>query len=181
MQLQRPLWSPRNPHLQGCVAFLPFVHVSRKSLIPRPYDFEPQILGGHIRKKRLKMGLMQKEAAELLGVSSWTVLNWEKGHTEPPIASVSAILRFLGYNPFPQPKTIAQRLLAKRQVMGWSIKEAARAVGVDTSTWGNWERGKTILHRQHRAVISQFLDLPVDVLDKEMVSRRSKLHWRISP
>ncbi|MDT8321430.1 MAG: hypothetical protein RQ826_12975, partial [Xanthomonadales bacterium] len=38
-----------------------------------------------------------------------------------------------GYDPFPQPKTIAQHLLAKRREMGWSIREAAAAIGVDPS------------------------------------------------
>ena len=84
------------------------------------------------------MGLMQKEAAEQLGVNAWTILNWEKGHTEPPIASIPAIANVLGYDPFPEPKTIPQRLLAKRREMGWSIKEAARVVGVDPGTWGKY-------------------------------------------
>ncbi len=84
---------------QGCVAFLPFTPVSLKSLIPKPYDFEPKTLGEHVRKKSLKMGLMQKEVAEQLGVNTWTILNWEKGRTEPPIASIPAIVRFLAYEP----------------------------------------------------------------------------------
>lgn len=111
------------------------------------------------------MGLMQKEVAKRLGVVPWTILNWEKGHTEPPIVSMPNIVRFLGYDPSPQPETLPQRLLAKRREMGWSIKEAAEAIGVDPSTWGNWERGKLILYRQHRTIVAQFLDLSTDTLD----------------
>jgi DNA-binding XRE family transcriptional regulator len=111
------------------------------------------------------MGLIQKEVAKLLGVNTWTILNWEKGRTKPPIASIPTIVKFVGYDPFPQPETLPQRLLAKRREMGWSIKEAAKAVGVDPSTWGNWERGKTILYRQHRARVARLLDLSADALD----------------
>ena len=87
------------------------------------------------------MGLMQKEVAKLLGVNTWTILNWEKGRTEPPVESIPTIVQFLGYNdPFPEPKTLPQRLIAKRQAMGWSIKKAATTLGVDPGTWGNWKK-----------------------------------------
>ena len=104
------------------------------------------------------MGLMQKEVAKLLGVNTWTILNWEKSRTEPPIAVIPAIVRFLGYEPFPKPETLPQCLLAKRREKGWSIKEAAKVVGVDPGTWGNWERGKLILYRKHRELVAQLLD-----------------------
>ena len=122
---------------------------------------------------------MQKEVAKLLGANTWTILNWEKGRTEPPIASVPVIVQFLGYDPFPQPTTLPEKLLAKRREMGWPIKEAAKAVGVDPSTWGNWERGQTILYRKHRALVAQFLDISVDTLNKEMAARWNRLHERI--
>ena len=44
---------------------------------------------------------MQKEVADQLGVVPWTILNWEKGRTEPPIAAVPVIKEFLGYDPNP--------------------------------------------------------------------------------
>ena len=80
----------------------------------------------HVGKRRLELQLTQNQAAERLAVKPWTVLNWEKDHTEPPIESMPAIIRFLDYDPFPEPTTIPERLLAKRRAMGWSIKEAAR-------------------------------------------------------
>jgi DNA-binding XRE family transcriptional regulator len=70
-------------------------------LKPKETDFEPETLGEHVRKRRLKLRLTQKQAAERLGVNLWTVLNWEKDHTEPPIESMPAIIRFLGYSPLP--------------------------------------------------------------------------------
>lgn len=132
-----------------------------------------------MRKKRLEMGLMQKEVAEQLGVNSWTILNWEKGRTEPPIADVPVIIEFLGYYPFPPPTTLPQHLLAKRREMGWTIKEAARAVGVDPTTWGNWEYGQVILYRQHRALVARMLGLSAETLDQEMATRWNRSHERV--
>lgn len=72
-----------------------------KALKPKETDFEPPTLGEHVRKRRLELRLTQKQVAHRLGVNPWTVLNWEKSHTEPPIQSMGVILRFLGYDPFP--------------------------------------------------------------------------------
>jgi len=99
----------------------------------------------------------QKQAAERLGVNPWTVLNWEKDHTEPPIESMPAIIRFLGYDPSPEPKSLAGRLLAKRRAMGWSIREAARQLGVDEGTWGGWERGPIAPSRRYLPRIEKLL------------------------
>ena len=71
-----------------------------KALKPKDTDFEPQTLGERIRKRRLELQITQKQAAERLGINPWTVLNWEKDHTAPPMESMPAIIRFLGYDPF---------------------------------------------------------------------------------
>lgn len=168
--------SPAIPQGQGFIAFFPFARVSLKSLIPQPYDFEPKTLGEHIRKIRLKMGLFQREVADQLGVNPWTILNWEKGRAEPPIVSIPTIVQFLGYDPFPEPKTLHQHLIAKRREKGWTIKKAAETVGVDPSTWGNWERGQTVLYRKHRMLIARLLKLSADAIDQEMTARWNGLH-----
>jgi DNA-binding XRE family transcriptional regulator len=147
-------------------------------LIRKPYDFEPKSLGGHIRKRRLQLGQMQREAAIEMGVNSWTVVNWEKGNTEPVIASMPAIFKYLGYNPFPTPKTLPEHMLAKRQEMGWSIKEAAEWLGVDPGAWGNWERGKLVLYRIHRARLASYLGVSRNVINSEMLGRWSRAHER---
>jgi len=96
----------------------------------------------------------------------------------PSIESVPAIVRFLGYDPFPEPTTLAQLLLAKRREMGWSMKEAAEAVGVDPGTWGNWECVQAILYRQHRASVARLLDLSADALNQEMALLWNQSHER---
>ena len=149
-------------HHQERIALLQFVPITLKALKPKETDFEPQTFGEHVRKRRLELRLTQKQTAEQLGVNPWTVLNWEKGHTEPPIASMPAILRILGYDPFPEPKNIPERLLAKRRAMGWSIKEAARQLGVDEGTWGAWEREETVQRRMHRKLIAQLIEPSIE-------------------
>ncbi len=169
--MQRPVLSPAYPQGQGFIAFLPFARVFLKSLIPKPYDFEPKFLGEHVRKRRLEKGQLQKKAAMELGVNPWTVLNWEKGYTKPPMASMPAILEYLGYDPFPQPMTLPENLLAKRRMMGWSIKQAAEAIEVDPCTWESWERGQMIVYSKHRVLVAQILGLSASTLKKEMTKR----------
>lgn len=150
--------------------------ITLKALKPKETDFAPQTLGERVRKRRLELRLTQKQAAKRLGVSPWTVLNWEKNHTEPPIESMGAIIRFLGYDPFPVAKSVAERLLAKRRAMGWSVKEAAGQLGVDEGTWGDWERGGVILHRNHRHLVARYLDLPEGEVDHDMGVRWNWSH-----
>lgn len=147
-----------------------------KALKPKEIDFEPRSLGDHLRKRRLVLGLTQKQAAKRLEINAWTVLNWEKGHSEPPFESIPAIVQFLGYNPFPEPRTLRERLLAKRRLMGWSIRKAAQNLGVDPGTWGDWERGRVILYRKHRDLVARLLDLPEVEFDQEMEGRWIRSH-----
>ena len=139
----------------------------------------PISVGDHIRKRRLELGLLQKEAAQRLAVNPWTVLNWEKGHTKPPVSAMPAIFQFLGYDPYPEPRTLPERLLAKRREMGWSIRQAANHLKVDSGTWANWERGQTVFYRRHRALIAKMLGLSFYALDQEMVARWNRLHERV--
>ena len=158
------------PQRQGCVALLQPVPLRLKGTRPREDDFEPQTLGDHIRKRRLVLGLDQKQAAAGLGVTIATVSNWEGGWAYAAIEHIPAVLEFLGYDPFPEPSTVPERLLAKRRARGWSIRQAARHLAVDPSTWGDWERGKTILFRAHRVAVARLLGLPKGEVDKVMAA-----------
>ena len=116
-----------------------------KALKPKETDFEPQSLGQHLKKRRIVLGLSQTAAASELGVSPFTVLNWEKARTEPPIGCMSRILRWLGYDPFPQPQPLSERMVAVRRTNGWTIGEAAKELGVDPTTWVDWsEQGASL-------------------------------------
>ena len=45
----------------------------------RKYKPAPNSLGEKLRKKRIQLGLTQQELAKLLGVSYYTIANWETG------------------------------------------------------------------------------------------------------
>ncbi|HEV2125066.1 MAG TPA: helix-turn-helix domain-containing protein [Chloroflexota bacterium] len=53
---------------------------------------QPLPLGGQIRTRRAAVGLTQAEAAERLGTTESTVVNWEKGHTNPELRFWPAII-----------------------------------------------------------------------------------------
>lgn len=80
--------------------------------------------------------MSQRQAGEAMGVSSWTVLNWEKGRTQPPVSAYPTLARFLGYEPTQANESLQQRMLVARQRNGWTISQAAKHMGIDASTWG---------------------------------------------
>lgn len=45
---------------------------------------------------RVNAKLTQKELAEILGVSNATIVNWEKGYTEPSVAHLRKISELSG-------------------------------------------------------------------------------------
>jgi len=89
-----------------------------------------------------------------------------------------AILSFLGYDPFPEPTTVAAKLLKKRLQQGWSIRKAALHLGVDPSTWHNWEAGELILFREYRTKVAKLLGLDPQGLAEEMQARWNGKHRR---
>jgi transcriptional regulator with XRE-family HTH domain len=140
---------------------LPYVRISRKSLIQKAWDFEPQSLGDHIRRRRLVLAITQEEAAARLSVNAWTVHNWEIGKTKPAIEFIPALVEFLGYDPEPVDEgTLAGRLVARRRELGLSQREAARSIGVDPDTWAGWELGAKVKREGQREKVERFLESP---------------------
>ena len=58
-----------------------------------------EAVGDHIRKKRMDLGLLQREVAEIISVTVSSIYNWEHG-TEPELQYNPSIIKFLGYIPF---------------------------------------------------------------------------------
>lgn len=85
------------------VPALPFCHYAIRVTKPKSENYPKQLktLGDHIRKCRLDRRLFQRQVAEVIGVHSLTVTNWERNATVPPMAYIPAIIRFLGYDPSP--------------------------------------------------------------------------------
>ena len=135
------------------------VGISLKALKPKESDFEPRTLGQHLRKRRLLLKLTQKKVGKALGISPFTVLNLEKDRTEPPMKAYPTLIRWLGYDPSPAPKTLQERMRAVRRVNGWTIDQAARQMGVDPSSWGEWERTGRVAWPRYRLRLEKFLSI----------------------
>lgn len=110
-----------------------------------------------MRRRRLDLGLMQKEVAENLGVSASTVLGWEKWGRMPSIRCWPAMISFLAYDPYPEPRTTAERLKAVRRTTGWSQKRLAGALSVDPSAVRDWEGGSEPRFRRCRDAVEKLL------------------------
>lgn len=146
--------------------------VTLKCLKPKELQNPPQTIGEHLKARRLALQLYQRDAAKLLNITPETLLHWEKGQTEPPVSAYPAIRQFLEYDPCPEAQTLAQKLIQKRRERGWTIKAAALAVGVDPTTWGDWEAGDTILFQRHRQIIAQLLEV-----EESEVSDPMRIQW----
>lgn len=106
------------------------------------YPTSPKTIGEMIRKRRLDLGLRQIDAAKMIGCDEMSVINWEKGHHTPRVNHMAGVVKFLGFNPFQNGDTVAQRLVNHRKARGTAQKDFARQIGVDPSTLSRWERGE---------------------------------------
>jgi len=88
---------PSSPPLPFCTA--------RRHASWRPHAYPSDInhLGDHVRGRRLDLGLQVRDAATQMGVHSTSVTNWERRRRQPSCGHLSAVIRFLGYDPRPIP------------------------------------------------------------------------------
>lgn len=145
----------------------------------KPYDFEATTVGQHIKRERLKRGMLQKEVAVLFKVDAFTILNWETGFTKPQIKDVPVLIAFLGYDPEPQsPLTIADHLWATRRRLGWSQKQTASYLAIDPSTLCSWELGGTIMKPEHRTLVATFTGLSPEHVYTSMKTQWNAAHGK---
>ncbi len=124
---------------------MPFCHFTLKGRKPLPEAYPTQLatLGDHLRKRRLDLGLLQKELAQRLAVHENTVNGWETNRTTPPLRFVPRIIAFLGYTPrYTTPRTLEERTVVARRLLGLTQKDLAHRLGINPSTLGRWETGK---------------------------------------
>ena len=122
---------------------MPFCGVTLRGQKPLPavYRKELRTLGDHLRKRRLDLGLHQRDVARRIKVNVNTVTNWELNRTSPSLWFVPGIIRFLGHLPFSVDGSLADRLKTYRRIHGLAQKRLATLLGVDPSTLARWERG----------------------------------------
>ena len=121
----------------------PFV-IRLRGRIPQPasYPASPRTLGDHLKSARFDRGIPQKDAARAIGCGPLTFLHWEKARVAPGVRFWPVILRFLGYDPRPEPGAFGGRIRAAREAEGLSERELARKLGLAPDTLSAWERGE---------------------------------------
>ena len=71
------------------------MRLSGKKPRSKAYPKEVKTVGDAIRKRRLDLGLHQKDAAKIIGCDKTSILNWEKGYTNPRSHKIAGIEGFL--------------------------------------------------------------------------------------
>lgn len=128
------------------IAALPFCNLRLQSEKPKGKAYPKQVatIGDAIRKRRLDLGLRQRELATRLGCNEMSIVNWELGYRTPQIAHLRQIVEFLGYNPFPNGSDRAPP-------KGSSISGNPE---VSVSEYGRYERGERIPMGKYKSHIT---------------------------
>ena len=140
---------------------LPFCHITLNVEISDSYKkfADCETLGDHIRRRRIMLGLWQKEVAKMFGVDNKTVINWEKNVTSPTAQSYPAIMEFLGYCPIQYHQSLGDRIRLHRIHLGYSQEQFSNILGIDECTLCSWECGVTspLRHKRSKAIITQII------------------------
>ncbi len=115
--------------------------------MPEGYPCAPKTVGERLRKRRMDLGLLQKDGAAILGVSTESVFHWETGVYEPANRYWPGIIEFLGFDPGDEPTSFRELILAVQRKTGFSQEKLAGRLGLDESTICRWIRlGKIPKH-----------------------------------
>jgi len=88
--------------------------------------------------------MLQKDVAKIIGTSTDTICYWENNRATPYISYIPNIIKFLGYVPFDTScDTLREKIVTSRKLLGLSQRKYARLIGIDPSTLGKWEQGKS--------------------------------------
>lgn len=139
---------------------MPFSRLDAR--IDKPFGnqfiINPKTLGEHIRRKRVKSNLFQKDVANTIGVSEDSITYWENNRAAPQIQFYPKIIDFLGYIPFEiDSNTFEGKIQLYRYLNGLSHKEMGKLLSVNATTIGAWETGKSKPNSKAKVVILERL------------------------
>jgi transcriptional regulator with XRE-family HTH domain len=119
---------------------------------------EPVTLGEHLRRRRLELGLYQKDVAAQIGVTPSTIWNWEHRWTVD-LRYTPRVIAFLGYNPISPPEDMLERLAWYKQVNGLTLEQLGAEMGRDPEQLADWLGGWHKPCRRNREELERFLAL----------------------
>ena len=96
-------------------------------------------MGQYLKKRRLELGLLQRDLRHRFKLEKETYATWEKDRCYPAMKHWPGIIEFLGHDPNREPNTLGERLLAYRRHQGLSRRALAATLGADDTTLWRWE------------------------------------------
>lgn len=140
------------------------VRIERPSIFPK-ID-ENSHVGLHLKKRRLELGLSQPDVGHIIGVVTDAITTWELGRHPPKIRYIPEIIRFLGYNPYPeiQTETFAGMVKLCRTLLGFSHRKMGKFLNADPGTVGHWENQLTIPTEPRLSELTALLQQKINCL-----------------
>jgi len=121
---------------------LAFFGVELKTVRPSQSIENPQVIGEHIKNRRLQLKMTQADVAKVFDICEDSMTGWENSRSKPQIQIYPKIISFLGYNPFSvDASTLGGRIKQFRLIHGLSQEDFAKKIGVNESTIFSWEKG----------------------------------------
>jgi len=93
----------------------------------------------------------------MLGVQRATYGRWERDQKRPAIQLMPGVLMLLGPGSSATQKSLPERLLSGRRLLGLTQAGLAEKLGVDRGTVGDWERGVRLPTEERLAAVEALL------------------------
>jgi len=177
---------PRHTHTPA----LPLCRLRLRA--PKPPQIQPlspsASLGARLRRQRLALGLLQKEAAERIRVDRFTYQHWERNRTRPAPWLEGVVARFLGTAHAEGLPTMAspkwgEIIRQYRLERGLTMTELGPRLGVRRDAVRDWETRGRVPQARVRAEIARQLGLAVGALDARVLGsqiRRYRMRKRLT-
>ncbi|MBY0377305.1 MAG: recombinase family protein [Gammaproteobacteria bacterium] len=127
--------------------------------LPKSCLIDPQTIGEHIKKRRMDLGLFQRDIAQLWNVTEETITNWENGYSEPQIGYYARIAMFLGYEWWRfDISALSGRIQDYRYRNGLSAKRLGQLLGVNMTTIRSWELEERVPRKEQLENLNLLLE-----------------------
>jgi len=106
------------------------------------------------------MRLLQKDVAEMIGVTEAAISIWETDTAKPEVCHYPKIALFLGYLPYEGETTsLGGKLLYYQHMKGMTQKELADELGINPSTLYHFGTGKHVPSPKVRMKLESILSI----------------------
>jgi transcriptional regulator with XRE-family HTH domain len=114
-----------------------------------------------------------------MGILTETYGNWERGKTEPVAAHFRPVVGFLGYDPTPEARTLAEHLEAKRRRLGVTFDQIAGYLGWDPATLIRYLNGTWRIPANRMSALELLLSAKItDLTDIHRLPRQPRRSGR---